>query len=90
MSLLDGTWDDKGFADNLAANIFDDYDKDRSGFLNLLEFKSLCAKLEAITGKEKSTRIEMEAKFREVDANDNGKLSKAGMFYFLCKSIFWF
>lgn len=78
MTLLDGTWDDKQFADNLAGNIFEDFDKDKTGFLNLLEFKYVCAKLEAITGKERSSRVEMEAKFREVDGNNNGKLNKDG------------
>jgi len=76
LSLLDGTYDDKEFADNLAGNIFDEFDKDKTGFLNLEEFKKVVNKLETITQKEKSTRIEMDAKFREVDLNNNQKLTK--------------
>lgn len=75
MSLLDGRWDDKEFSDNLARNLFKEFDKDKSTLIGLPEFKAMVAKLENITGKTKSTSIELNAKFREVDQNDSGKLS---------------
>lgn len=81
MSLLDGTWDDSQFGKNLTANLFKEFDKDGSGYLALPEFKKLVTRLESITQKEPSTSIELNAKFREVDRNNNGKLTQDGSYY---------
>jgi len=89
LSLLDGRWDDSQFGKVLAQNLFKEFDKNKTGFLDMVEFKLLVAKLESITQREPSTRIELDAKFREVDKNGNGKLTMDGLyninaFYILC------
>lgn len=79
MTLLDGTWDDDQFSKNVTKNLFKEFDGDKSGFINLAEFKKLVGKLESITQKEPSTTIELNQKFRQTDKNGNGKLSQEGL-----------
>ena len=46
----------------------------------MIEFKQLVAKLESITQRQPSTKIELDTKFREVDKNGNGKLTMDGLY----------
>lgn len=77
LSLLDGRWDDSQFGKNLATNLFHEFDTNKTGFLDNAEFKKLVSKLESITQRDPSTQIELNQKFREIDANGNGKIAMA-------------
>ncbi len=44
------------------------------------EFKQLVVKLESITQREPSTKLELDRKFKEIDKNGNGKLTMDGLF----------